>query len=105
MMSQWCKGRYVIGAQGGVMIVVDSESLNVLNIIKMVSYLQCRSFSFTRLCFKGYSSRTCVWDGVHLVVPSESGTLTWVNIDTGIVSTAVLDAIIPIIFRGEGLAV
>ena len=39
MMSQWHNGRYVIGAQGGVMIVVDSESLKVLNVIKMVGYL------------------------------------------------------------------
>ena len=41
MMSQWRNGRYVIGAQGGVMIVVDSESLNVLNVIKMVGYYHC----------------------------------------------------------------
>ena len=37
MISHWNNGRYVIGAQSGYMIVVDSESLSVVNTFKMVS--------------------------------------------------------------------
>lgn len=32
---------------------------------------------YVRYLSQGYTSRTCVWDGEHLVLPSDSGKLMW----------------------------
>lgn len=77
-ISSYQDGCYAIGLQGGVVVLLEAETLEIASSFKVVSYsiskFHISSFSFP---FQGYSSRTCTWDGNALVLPSDGGKLSW----------------------------
>lgn len=66
MMSSLHDGLYALMVEGGYVVMVTGEELDIINIYNI-----------------GFSSRTCAWDKDLLLLPSDSGKLTWINVQDG----------------------